>query len=132
MTGVRRWTVSVLATAAVATAALAGGGAAAAAPVGQVDPGIPFSSVVYGTGCTYNLTVPVNSTGMVDFYEQRQGFPPIFIGKAAAYQLIATVNWVPRHLGNRMLYAVQNGHKSPIAIARVHQGYGSGGLCFAL
>ncbi|MGC5248328.1 hypothetical protein ACPXB3_15570 [Gordonia sp. DT219] len=131
----RRAMLSISATAAVMAAALIGGpgaGAAQAAPSGQPDPGIPFSSVVYGTGCAYSLTVPVNSVGMVSFYEQRKGFPPIFIGKTPAYQLSATVIWVPRHLGDRTLYAVQNGQKSPTTVARVHQGYGSGGLCFAL
>ncbi|GAA1481142.1 hypothetical protein GCM10009624_15820 [Gordonia sinesedis] len=35
-----------------------GPGTASAAPAGQVDAGVPFSSIVYGTGCTYSLTVP--------------------------------------------------------------------------
>ncbi|MGX7696790.1 hypothetical protein [Gordonia polyisoprenivorans] len=129
---IRRWAASLVTGTAVVAGVVAGTGSASAAPAGPVDAGVPFSSVVYGTGCTYNLTVPVNSVGMVSFYEQRQGFAPILIGRASAYQLIATVNWTPRRLGDRMLYAVQNGVKSPITIARVHQGYGSGGLCFAL
>ncbi|UZF55539.1 hypothetical protein LH935_22965 [Gordonia polyisoprenivorans] len=129
---IRRWAASLVTGTAVVAGVVAGTGSASAAPAGPVDAGVPFSSVVYGTGCTYNLTVPVNSVGMVSFYEQRQGFAPILIGRAPAYQLIATVNWTPRRLGDRMLYAVQNGVTSPITIARVHQGYGSGGLCFAL
>lgn len=112
--------------------AVVGAGVAKAAPSGQVDPGVPFSSIVYGTGCTYSLTVPVNASGMVTFYEQRRGYPPRFIGKAQAYGLSASVRWIPRRQGDRMLYAVQNGQKSPMTVARVHQGYGSGGLCFAL
>ena len=33
--------------------ALSAQGAASAEPVQAPDPGVPFSSVVYGTGCTY-------------------------------------------------------------------------------
>lgn len=128
----RGWVIAALATASVATAGLCGTGSVQAAPAGPVDAGVPFSSVVYGTGCTYNLVVPVNSTGTVYFWEQRTGYAPVFIGKAEAYQLVATVNWIPRRQGDRMLYAVQNGVKGPVTVARVHQGYGSGWACFAL
>ncbi|MGV9670117.1 hypothetical protein ACWDPV_05915 [Gordonia sp. NPDC003504] len=128
----RRWAVTAMAAASVAAAGLIGAGSAAAAPSGQVDAGVPFSSAVYGTGCTYQLVVPVNASGMVYFWEQGQGQKPLFIGKAQAYQLVATVDWIPRHQGKRTLYAVQNGVKGPVVTAPVHQGYGSGWACFAL
>lgn len=105
---------------------------ARAAPAGKVDAGVPFSSVVYGTGCTYTLTVPVNSSGTVTFWERRPGYPEFYIGSAAADGASASVIWVPRHLGTRYLYAKQNGITGPPSLVPVHQGYGSGGLCFAL
>lgn len=117
---------------AVAVGVAVGAAPAQAAPVGRVDAGVPFSSAVYGTGCTYSLTVPVNSGGRVTFWERKHGLAPHYIGAADAGGNIATVRWVPRFMGDRELYAVQNGSTSPIAVLQVHQGYGSGGLCFAL
>ncbi|MFT4127224.1 MAG: hypothetical protein QM662_13480 [Gordonia sp. (in: high G+C Gram-positive bacteria)] len=129
----RRWFTSGLLASTMTVSTLIGtAGAGHAAPAGPVDPGIPFSSVVYGTGCTYTLTVPVNSSGIVAFYERKRGYPPRLIGRDRAYQGYASVWWSPRRIGNRRLYAIQNGKRSPITVARVHQGYGSGGLCFAL
>lgn len=135
---VRRVSVRRVMTAAVAAIVLAAGLVLAqaptvtAAPTSGPDAGVAFSSAVYGTGCSYTLTVPVNASGAVYFWEQKKGYPPIFIGKAQAYQLSASVRWIPRRIGLRRLYAVQDGKRSPLTIARVHQGYGSGGLCFAL
>ncbi|WLP89372.1 MULTISPECIES: hypothetical protein [Gordonia] len=132
MTGrIRRWLTTVIVGAGIGLAGI-GAGPAQAAPSGPVDPGVPFSSVVYGTGCTYSLVSPVNASGLVSFYEQRRGYPPILIGRAQAYQLVATVWWTPRRIGDRILYAEQNGVRGPSIVARVHQGYGSGGVCFAL
>lgn len=105
---------------------------AQAAPAGVVDAGVPFSSAVYGTGCLYNLTVPVNSSGRVTFWERRPGFPEHYIGAAPADGAIATVQWVPRYLGDRLLYAKQNGVTGKATMLRVHQGYGAGWTCFAL
>lgn len=118
-----------------ATALMLGGlgaGAASAAPAGQVDAGVPFSSVVYGTGCTYSLTVPVNSSGRVTFWERKRGFPGRFIGAAQPSGGIATVTWIPRRIGERWLYAIQDGKASRVSLAPVRQGYGSAGLCFAI
>ncbi|MYR06985.1 hypothetical protein GTV32_12020 [Gordonia sp. SID5947] len=112
--------------------AVASPGSAGAAPVGKVDAGVPFSSVVYGTGCLYNLTVDVNTSGPVTFWERAQGYPERFIGAAQADGAIATVRWVPRRIGNRLLYAKQGGVQGPVTVLRVHQGYGSGWACFAL
>lgn len=103
-----------------------------AAPIGKVDPGVAFSSVVYGTGCLYSLTVTVNSAGLVTFWEQPPGYPARAIGSAWADGGIATVRWVPRRIGNRVLYATQNGVTGPTAVVPVRQGYGSGPLCFAV
>ncbi|NDZ95772.1 hypothetical protein G3I13_06690 [Streptomyces sp. SID6673] len=107
-------------------------GSAGAAPVGKIDAGVPFSSVVYGTGCLYNLTVDVNASGPVTFWERKQGYPERFIGAARADGAIATIRWVPRRIGDRLLYAKQGGVRGPVAVMRVHQGYGSGWACFAL
>ncbi|AZG46070.1 hypothetical protein D7316_02670 [Gordonia insulae] len=111
---------------------IAGPGEAAAAPVGKVDAGVPFSSVVYGSGCRYDLTVPVDATGRVTFWEREQGGPERFIGAAPADGAIATIRWVPRDPGDRQLYAKQGGVTGPKVLMRVHQGYGSGWACFAL
>lgn len=120
----------------LSAAALAGvlfaPGTASAAPVGGVDAGVPFSSVVYGSGCLYDLTVPVNATGRVTFWEQENGQAPRFLGAAAADGAIATIRWVPRRPGDRRLYAQQGGVTGPKTLYRVHQGYGSGWACFAL
>ena len=132
MNRLQRGLIGMMAGVTMGAGVLVGAGTAQAAPVSGPDSNVPFSSVVYGTGCTYTLTVPVDAKGMVTFFEQRRGYRPIYIGKAPAYQTSASVTWIPRRQGNRMLYAVQNGVKSPITMARVHQGYGSGGLCFAL
>lgn len=107
-------------------------GPATAAPTGRVDPGVPFSSVVYGTGCTYWLTQLVNSRGTVTFWETRQGYAPHLIARTQPQWGQATVRWIPQRQGNRLLYTEQNGVRSAVIVARVHQGYGSGGTCFAL
>ena len=112
--------------------ALVGAVPAQAAPVGKVDAGVPFSSVVYGTGCLYVLTVTVNSTGPVTFWEQAPGFTARAIGSAWADGGIGTVRWTPRRIGNRILYATQGGVTGPKVTVPVRQGYGSGPLCFAL
>lgn len=122
----------------IAVAMLAAGVAASvsapasAAPAGKVDPGAMFSSVNYGTGCSYSMTVPVNSSGLVSFWDWKgPGYPPLFVGRAKADGAEAAVTWTPRFQGVRRLYATQNGRTSPITYARVTQGYGSGGSCFA-
>nr|WP_029759852.1 hypothetical protein [Gordonia hirsuta] len=105
---------------------------AQAAPQGKVDPGIGFFSVNYGVGCSYSMTVPVNSSGMVSFYDWKgPGYPPLFVGRAMASGAKAAVTWWPKREGVRRLYAVQNGERSAITTVRVTRGYGSGGLCFA-
>ncbi|STQ62948.1 Uncharacterised protein [Gordonia bronchialis] len=103
-----------------------------AAPAGRPNAGVPLSSVVYGTGCTYPVTLAVNSSGWVAFYEQRTGYPPIFVGRDLPSGALASITWVPRRIGDRYLYAVQNGVKSPKTLVRVRQGYGSNGLCFGV
>ncbi len=117
---------------AAATAMMVSPGSATAVPVGKVDAGVPFSSVVYGTGCRYDLTVDVNSVGTVTFWERPQGAPARFLGAAEADGAIATISWVPRRVATTQLYATQNGVTGPVAVLRVHQGYGSGWACFAL
>ena len=112
--------------------ALSAQGAASAEPVQAPDPGVPFSSVVYGTGCTYWLTGLVNSRGTVTFWEGRKGYTPRLIGSAEAAGGQATVKWIPRRIGDRYLYTKQNNVRSKLTLARVHQGYGSGGTCIAI
>lgn len=103
-----------------------------AAPAGRVDPGAMLSSVHYGTGCLYQMSVPVNSSGWVSFYERKgPGYPVRFIGRAKADGAQAVVSWVPNRQGLRQLYAIQNGKRSQLTYAQVVQGYGSGGMCFA-
>ncbi|MEE4021990.1 hypothetical protein V1Y59_02775 [Gordonia sp. PKS22-38] len=126
----RRLVVTAAAT--LAAAGMAVPGQASAAPVGKVDAGVPFSSIVYGTGCLYELTVDVNSSGAVTFWERPRGGPARVIGVAPAYGAIATTKWVPRRIATTELYATQNGATGPIAVFPVHQGYGSGWACFAL
>ncbi|MCK8613222.1 hypothetical protein [Gordonia sp. C13] len=104
---------------------------AQAAPAGRVDAGVPLSSVVYGTGCTYPVTVPVNSSGWVEFWEVKPGLPVRFIGRDLPSGALASVTWVPRRIGDKYLYAVQNGKASPPTLVKVRQGYGSNGTCFA-
>lgn len=107
-------------------------GAALAAPTGKPDVSVPFSSVVYGTGCLYTVTVQVNSSGTVYFWESRGRAKPRYIGSRTAVGANAVHWWTPNRIGNWTLYAVQNGKKSqPLKVA-VRQGYGGGGLCFAL
>lgn len=123
------------AAAAVLAGALTGIGAATAnaVPSGRVDPGVGFSSNAYGTGCSYSMTVPVNASGKVTFWEKKPGkYPPLFIGAARAQGATAAVTWVPQREGIRQVYAVQNGKRSNYTIARVHRGYGTAGFCFAL
>ena len=120
---------AVLALVCTATALL-GAGQSSAAPAGKPDAGVPLSSVVYGTGCTYPVTLAVNSSGWVAFYEQRTGYPPIFVGRDLPRGALASTTWVPRHLGDRYLYAVQNGQTSAKTLVKVRKGYGSNGLCF--
>lgn len=105
-----------------------------AAPQGRPDPGqgIGWFSNNHGTGCSYSLTVPVNSSGMVSFYDWKGGkHKPILVGRAMASGANAAVTWWPKREGLRRLYAVQNGERSKIAYVRVTRGYGSGGLCVA-
>ena len=112
--------------------ALSAQGAASAEPVQAPDPGVPFSSVVYGTGCTYWLTGLVNSRGTVTFWEGRKGYTPRLIGSADPAGGQATVKWIPRRIGDRYLYTKQKNVRSKLTLARVHQGYGSGGTCIAI
>ena len=117
---------------AAAVAATLSAAPAQAAPQGKVDPGIGFFSVNHGVGCSYSMTVPVNSSGMVSFYDWKgPGYPPLLIGRAMASGANAAVTWWPKRQGLRRIYAVQNEQKSPIKRVRVTQGYGSGGACFA-
>ena len=116
----------------VLVGALSAQGAASAEPVQAPDPGVPFSSVVYGTGCTYWLTGLVNSRGTVTFWEGREGYTPPLIGSAEPAGGQATVKWIPRRIGDRYLYTKQNNVRSKLTLARVHQGYGSGGTCIAI
>ncbi|MEZ5212524.1 MULTISPECIES: hypothetical protein [unclassified Gordonia (in: high G+C Gram-positive bacteria)] len=103
-----------------------------AAPQGKVDPGIGFFSINHGVGCSYSMTVPVNASGMVSFYDWKgPGYKPLFIGRAMAQGGNAAVTWWPKRQGLRTIYAVQNGQRSTLTKVRVTQGYGSGGLCFA-
>ncbi|UVF76530.1 hypothetical protein [Gordonia mangrovi] len=132
LAGRGRLLMAGLAAVAAASAMAVSPGEAAAAPVGKVDAGVPFSSVVYGTGCRYDLTVDVNSVGTVEFWEKPQGAPARFLGAAQAYGAIATISWVPRRVATTELYATQNGVTGPSTALRVHQGYGSGWACFAL
>lgn len=127
-----RYLVAGCAAVAAGTAIMVSPGSATAAPVGKVDAGVPFSSVVYGTGCRYDLTVDVNSVGTVAFWEKPQGAPARFLGAAEADGAIATIRWVPRRVATTELYATQNGVTGPSAVLRVHQGHGSGWACFAL
>ena len=126
----------VVATVVVAVGVLVGAlsaqGAASADPVQAPDPGVPFSSVVYGTGCTYWLTGLVNSRGTVTFWEGRKGYTPRLIGSAEPAGGQATVKWIPRRIGDRYLYTKQNNVRSKLTLAWVHQGYGSGGTCIAI
>ncbi|MFW0783308.1 hypothetical protein AAFP35_02200 [Gordonia sp. CPCC 206044] len=131
-TGGRAVLAATIGSMAAAIAMVAGTGTASAAPVGTVDAGVPFSSVVYGTGCRYNLTVQVDASGPVTFWERAQGHPERFLGAAQADGAIATIRWVPQRIGDRLLYAKQNGVTGPTVVMRVHQGYGSGWACFAL
>ncbi|MBD0861679.1 hypothetical protein IA539_10725 [Gordonia sp. zg691] len=102
-----------------------------AAPAGRVDASVPLSSAVYGTGCTYPLTVAVNSSGWVEFYEVKAGLPPRFVGRDLPSGALASTTWVPRRIGDKYLYAVQNGKVSAPTLVRVRQGYGSNGACLA-
>lgn len=114
-----------------ATATLLAAPAAQAAPSGPVDAGVPLSSAVYGTNCTYPLTVPVNSSGWVTFWEIKPGLPPRFLGRDLPSGALASVTWVPRRIGDKCLVAVQNGQASKPTPVRVRQGHGSGGACIA-
>lgn len=126
-----RW--AAVATAVVgALEALGAPGVAQAAPAGPVDAGVPLSSVVYGTGCAYTLRVPVNSSGTVTFWERRKGLPERLIGSDVPDGVSATLEWVPRIIGDRLVYAKQNGVVGQATVIRVRQGYGSGGMCFAV
>ncbi|MDS1115393.1 hypothetical protein RD149_16680 [Gordonia westfalica] len=102
-----------------------------AAPAGRVDAGVPLSSAVYGTGCTYPVTVPVDSSGWVEFWEVKPGLPARFIGRDLPSGALASVTWVPRRIGDKYLYAVQNGKASQPTLVKVRQGYGSNGTCLA-
>nr|WP_238423335.1 hypothetical protein [Gordonia sp. 'Campus'] len=104
---------------------------AQAAPAGRVDASAAFSSAVYGTGCTYPLTMPVNSSGWVEFYEVRAGVPPRLVGRDLPQGALASTTWVPHRIGDKYLYAVQNGKVSQPTFVRVRQGYGSNGTCVA-
>ncbi len=131
VTPAARTTVALAFATAAAAAALTAA-PAGAAPQGQVDAGTGFSSVNYGVGCSYSMTVPVNSSGLVSFYDWKgPGYPPLLIGRAQASGANAAVTWWPKRQGIRKLYAEQNGQRSRITTVRVSQGYGSGGMCFA-
>ncbi|QKT09010.1 hypothetical protein HUN08_02715 [Gordonia sp. X0973] len=110
-----------------------GASGAAAVPSGRVDAGVGFSSNAYGTGCSYSMTVPVNASGKVTFWEKKPGIsPPIYIDSARAVGGTAAVTWVPSREGYRQLYAVQGGKRSNYTTVLVHRGYGTLGFCFAL
>ncbi|MFT4200951.1 hypothetical protein [Gordonia sp. (in: high G+C Gram-positive bacteria)] len=108
--------------------------AADAVPTGRVDPGIRFSSGTYGTGCTYPMTVAVNSEGRVTFWEKKagRGNPPLFIGWSWPQGGTAAVTWRPQRIGVRQLYAVQRGFRSNYTTAVVGQGFGIAGICTSL
>ncbi|MDL9936870.1 hypothetical protein QSJ18_08975 [Gordonia sp. ABSL1-1] len=116
----------------VGITAMVGAGDAQAAPAGKPNAGVPLSSVVYGTGCTYPVTMAVNSSGWVAFYEYKPGLPPRFVGRDLPDGALATITWVPRYIGEKYLYGMQNGVKSPMTKVSVRQGYGSNGLCFGI
>lgn len=119
---------------ATAVAALAVTAAPAhAAPQGAVDVGVGFFSVNKGVGCSYSMSVGVNSSGWVSFYDKGRGrnATPIFIGRALADGARAAVTWWPKREGLRTVYAVQHGVKSKPTTYRVVPGYGSGGVCVA-
>ncbi|WP_435082464.1 hypothetical protein [Gordonia hongkongensis] len=129
----RRWMVGVGAAlgAAVMGATAFVAPTAQAAPAGRVDASVPFSSAVYGTGCTYPLTVAVNSSGWVEFFEVKAGLPPRFVGRDLPQGALSSTTWVPHRTGDKYLYAVQNGKVSAPTFVRVRQGYGSNGACIA-
>lgn len=117
-----------------AVAATLAAAPAQAAPQGAVDvgPTIGWSSNDAGTGCSYSMTVQVNSSGMVSFYERKNAkTKPIFLGRAAADGGLAAITWWPKRTGKRQLYAVQNGERSKVTRITVTRGIGSGGWCFA-
>ncbi|ANY25808.1 hypothetical protein [Gordonia terrae] len=129
----RRWMVRIgvaLGAAMMSTTALLVP-TAQAAPAGRVDASVPLSSAVYGTGCTYPLTVAVNSSGWVEFFEVKAGLPPRFVGRDLPQGALASTTWVPQRIGDKYLYAVQNGKVSQPTFVRVRQGYGSNGSCVA-
>lgn len=104
-----------------------------AAPQGRVDPGGTLFSTFHGTGCTYPMTVPVNSSGWVTFWEKstRKNTKPIYLGRAFPDGGLAAVTWRPRHIGVRKIYAVQNGKQSQMGYVEVAQGFplGAGSAC---
>ncbi|MFT3660875.1 MAG: hypothetical protein QM809_05615 [Gordonia sp. (in: high G+C Gram-positive bacteria)] len=107
---------------------------AQAAPQGRVDPGVAIGwySNDHGTGCSYSMTVPVNSSGLVSFYERGDSGAPVLIGRDRAVGVNASVTWWPRHTGRRHLYAVQNGERStPTSVVVTRSMLGGGGLCVA-
>ena len=104
---------------------------AQAAPQGKVDPGIGFFSIHHGTGCSYSMTMNVNASGVVSFYDAGRGHKTRLIGRDVAQGGQAAVTWTPRWQGLHRIYAVQNGEKSQVRWVRVTQGYGSGGACIA-
>ncbi|MFT3899025.1 MAG: hypothetical protein QM728_02100 [Gordonia sp. (in: high G+C Gram-positive bacteria)] len=111
--------------------ATVGASGADAVPSGRVDPGARFSSSTYGTGCTYPMTVAVNSSGRVTFWEKKagRGNPPLFIGWAWPDGATAAVTWRPQRIGVRQLYAVQRGYRSNYTTVQVGQGFGIAGVC---
>jgi len=126
-----RLTGTVLAAVAAALTATVLAAPAQAAPQGKVDPGHGFFSIHHGTGCSYSMTVKVNASGMVRFYDAGRGHRTRLIGRDQARGAMAAVTWTPRWQGLHKLYAEQNGVKSAPVWVRVTQGYGSGGACIA-
>lgn len=101
-------------------------GPAQAAPQGPVSPGtgIGWFSNDFGVGCSYNMTVPVNSSGMVTFWDRSAANPkakPVYIGRAMAAGGRAAVTWWPRRTGKRAIYAMQNGERSQVVKVYVTQ-----------
>ncbi|MFT4087734.1 MAG: hypothetical protein QM658_11410 [Gordonia sp. (in: high G+C Gram-positive bacteria)] len=129
----RRIRATLAALAVAGGLAAAGAAPAQAAPQGRVDPGATLFSTFHGTGCTYPMTVAVNSSGWVSFWEKstRKNAKPIFLGRALPDGGLAAVTWRPRHVGIRKIYATQNGRQSRMGYVEVAEGFplGPGSAC---
>lgn len=125
-----RVTTAVVAGCVAAAAATLAAAPAQAAPQGHVNTGLHFGAH-YGTGCSYSMTVPVNASGLVSFYD-RVGGKTVLVGRTMAQGGSAAVTWWPKRQGLHRVYAEQHGQRSPESKVRVTQGYGRGGLCITI